>query len=529
MVDSPVHPLSSFRIFICYRREDAAAYAGRIYDALVARYGADGVFLDVDTIPAGTDFTQALDAALENCRAVLAIIGRDWLAVVDPDGRRRLDDPNDYVRREIETALQRNLVVIPLLVHDTTMPTGNELPAGLQRLANRQAIELHDQGWSEGVQFLLRELDRHRDNQPSDRRDADTPTTAPRSTPAPNRRWVLVLGLIAVAVATVLVIPRPGSAPTATPPPIEPASVATVPVGQQPQGVALSPNGHQLYVANSSSGTVSVLDTANATVTVTVTVTLAVAASPVNIAFSPDGSRVYVTDYKSAALVVLDAATGAIVGRPIPVQDGPWGVALTPDGRRAYVTNCGASSVSVVDTTAGAVLGKPIAVGTCPLGVGVAPDGRRVFVANAYSNSISVIDTSTEMVTGAPIAVGTRPHSLVFSADGLHAYVANNGELYTSGPGPGSVSVIDTRNDTASAPIPVGSGPWGLALSPDGSRLYTGDSASGTVSTLDTVNRSVTRPPVTVGGIPTGVAVSPDGRRIFVADSRGASVSVIHL
>lgn len=631
LVGSPSHQPPDLRIFICYRR-DTAAYAGRVYDTLVRRYGADNVFLDIDAIPPGSDFTQALDAALLDCHVVLTVIGRSWLTVVGPQGLPRLEDPEDFVRRELETALHRQLVIIPLLVQNATMPTRKQLPSVLGPLATRQAVELPDRWWNDGMHVLLNELDRlwrklsarrlpldplladahttppelsaprnasreppatttaskadhppvtspplratpatapNSDDaavpdaptamgttditpgtEPTDRRgtagtlDAETltaltgngsmtkpPPPSPPIRPAhqatSTRRWALTLGIAAALIATILVIDRSSNTPTAptTSAPAVPASVATVAVGQQPQGVALSPDGHRLWVANSGSGTISVLDTGSDAVMAT----LPVAASPVNIAFTPDGRHAYVTDYKSATVVILDAITGKIVGQPIRVQDGPWGVALTPDGRRAYITNCGASTVSVIDTAAASVLGPPISVGTCPLGVAASPNGRRIFVANAYSNSISIIDTTTNAVTGAPIAVGARPHSLVLSADGRRGYVANNGELYTSGPGPGTISVIDTESDTTiGAPIPVGNGPWGLALSPDGSRLFTGDSASGAMTAIDIATSTVIRPTVTVEKVPEGVAVSASGRQVYVANSGSASISAIH-
>jgi YVTN family beta-propeller protein len=541
---------------------------------------------------------------------VLALIGRSWLSALGPQGQRRLDDPDDFVRRELETALRRGLVIIPLLVEGAIMPTSNQLPAVLAPLATRQGLELPDRWWGQGIHSLLERLERleqgspahqppsrpqvqdsleaeprqsprpdppeppsataattrtdHRDEPSPSRRsrpDGDKPAAAdvataqraavsalntppeqrnPRaaphapltSTPIANattpppgpespevspRRRVLILALVAVIfiIGTESIMYRISK---------DSASVRTVPVGQQPQGVALSPDGHKLWVANSTSGTISVLDTASDTVTAT----LSVAAGPVNIAFSPDGRNAYVTDYKSATLVILNAASGDLVGQPIPVQSGPWGVAVTPDGHRAYVTSCGASSVSVIDTATAKLLGRPIAVGTCPLGIAVSSDGGQALVANAYSNTISIIDTTTNTIAGNPIRVGTRPHSLVLSADGKRGYVANNGDLSSSGPGLGTISVLDTETDTTiGSPIPVGNGPWGLALSPDGTRLFTGDSGSGTVTTIDTTTGTVVQPVISVEKSPEGVAVSKADRKVYVANSGSATISII--
>ena len=91
-------------IFLSYRRDDTAGEAGRLAEHLVRRFGQDRVFIDIDTIAPGTDFTTELERALVGTTVVLVIIGRRWLTAADADGRRRLDVPDDFVRREIVTA-----------------------------------------------------------------------------------------------------------------------------------------------------------------------------------------------------------------------------------------------------------------------------------------------------------------------------------------------------------------------------------------------------------------------------------------
>ena len=104
------------RIFISYRRSDTPHVAGRLFDRLVARFGAGNVFIDVDTIEPGLDFTDAIADAVGACDVLLALIGSHWLDAADDRGRRRLDDPDDLVVVEIATALQRQIRVIPVLV-----------------------------------------------------------------------------------------------------------------------------------------------------------------------------------------------------------------------------------------------------------------------------------------------------------------------------------------------------------------------------------------------------------------------------
>jgi glycerophosphoryl diester phosphodiesterase len=131
------------RVFISYRRQETAWPARQLYELLVAEFGADHVFKDVDDIEPGDDFIATLQAAVASCDVLLALIGPQWLSINDGNGGRRLEDPSDFVRLEIETALSRDDVrVIPILVDHATMPKENELPTGLRPLTRRQAIEI---------------------------------------------------------------------------------------------------------------------------------------------------------------------------------------------------------------------------------------------------------------------------------------------------------------------------------------------------------------------------------------------------
>lgn len=122
-------------IFIGYRRDDTADVAGRIYDALEARFGRERVFKDVDNIPVGVNFGDYIKTILPRCRVALILMGPHWTGVQDSAGRRRLEDPNDWVRVEVETALATpGLQVVPVLVNGAQMPRAEELPASLQPL-----------------------------------------------------------------------------------------------------------------------------------------------------------------------------------------------------------------------------------------------------------------------------------------------------------------------------------------------------------------------------------------------------------
>ena len=132
------------RVFISYRRQETAWPARQLYDLLVAELGADRVFKDVDNIEPGDDFVERIQWAVGSCQVLLALIGPQWLTVKDAAGGRRLDDPTDFVRLEVETALNRDDVrVIPILVDNAKMPTPPELPKGLAALTRRQAVEIN--------------------------------------------------------------------------------------------------------------------------------------------------------------------------------------------------------------------------------------------------------------------------------------------------------------------------------------------------------------------------------------------------
>ena len=189
-------------VFISYRREDAAAYAGRLYDHLIASFGANRLFIDVDAIGPGVDFVERIDQALSSSTTMLVMIGPHWAGATTPDGRRRLDDPRDLVRREIASALDRGLLVIPVLVGAAQIPEVDDLPEDLVRLASRNAFRLDDVRWSADVESLTEMLVE----------GADGSRGSPRPAPA------LVLGLVISAllvgsVAVAIVQRSPASSP----------------------------------------------------------------------------------------------------------------------------------------------------------------------------------------------------------------------------------------------------------------------------------------------------------------------------
>ena len=186
-------------VFISYRREDSEGQARALFQDLVARLGRDSVFMDVDSIGLGRDFRQALQERLATCDVMLALIGRDWLDGKDTSGRRRLDNPGDFVRMEIAAALKRNIPVTPLLLHGAHMPTVEQLPEDLSDLAYRNGFELSHNRWESDVQELVKRLGLvTRNDTPSD-------SAAPSRQPA-KKSWVGTTGALLVAIAVLSLV-----------------------------------------------------------------------------------------------------------------------------------------------------------------------------------------------------------------------------------------------------------------------------------------------------------------------------------
>jgi hypothetical protein len=172
-------------IFISYRREDTSGHAGRLYDRLSTRFGASRIFMDVDTLQPGVDFVDVINQAIGSAGVLLAVIGRSWVRIQDQQGQRRLDDPNDFVRREIEGALVSDKRVIPVLVQGAPMPSEGQLPEPLRPLSRRSALELRDTDYQGGVEKLVRVLEPllepHRPSEPK-REPQRQALTSPRAT-----------------------------------------------------------------------------------------------------------------------------------------------------------------------------------------------------------------------------------------------------------------------------------------------------------------------------------------------------------
>ena len=191
-------------IILSYRREDSAGVTGRIFDRLTQEFGTDRVFMDIDSMPAGVDFHDHLQEILADCGALLVVVGKSWRS--QRKGQpARIMDPDDWVRIEVETALERSIPVVPLLIDGATLPTRDQLPESLWPLLRRNALPV-DSGRDFHAQMtrLVRDLRVQLDPVSPDNDDLPTTTTLQEMTALPVQRvnwkalgrWILLLALI---------------------------------------------------------------------------------------------------------------------------------------------------------------------------------------------------------------------------------------------------------------------------------------------------------------------------------------------
>jgi hypothetical protein len=259
------------KIFINYRRGDDPGNTGRLFDRLQDAFAPDQLFLDVDNIAPGLDFVRVLHERVSECDIVLAVIGKSWIDARDATGARRLDDPNDFVRVEIASALSQDKRVIPVLVGEAQMPRAEELPEDLQPLARRNAVRLTHERFRADMQGLIKAVQQALEEKTGDhgagaqQRGQDAAAKGMLFRPATVVPSVIAVVLIAAAVlfwikgksapspaaiatapsapAQITPAPTPVPAPPAQPsyaPPAQAAPVQTAPAYNRPAVITKS-------------------------------------------------------------------------------------------------------------------------------------------------------------------------------------------------------------------------------------------------------------------------------------------------
>ena len=145
-------------IFVNYRRDDSGGICIAIYKELVKHFKQENIFKDFNTIKPGSDFVVSINNALNKCNLLLVVIGRQWLTVKNEQGKSRIDDPYDFVRIEIATALKRNINILPVLVDGMRMPSENELPDDIKGLVRRQSLVIHNESFDQDIFALVNSI-----------------------------------------------------------------------------------------------------------------------------------------------------------------------------------------------------------------------------------------------------------------------------------------------------------------------------------------------------------------------------------
>ncbi len=242
---TPTTPVTP-KVFISYRRTDTAGHAGRLYDAMVVRFGEDNVFMDVDMQP-GVDFVARINAVVAACHVLLVVIGPDWARPASGETSPRLADPEDFVRLEVSTALRRSdVTVIPLLVERATMPDPDDLPDDLKALTRRNALELSDLRWHDDARRLMAIIEQIlAQAEPETARAPSAPPSVasghgdgPRGPVAPvaaasasvllkRYRWPAVAAAMVIVLLLIIVLPGGGDDTGSVATPTTPAPTVT--------------------------------------------------------------------------------------------------------------------------------------------------------------------------------------------------------------------------------------------------------------------------------------------------------------
>jgi WD40 repeat protein len=468
------------KIAISYRRADSEAMTGRIFDRLIAHYGKEAIFRDIDDIPPGIDFRVHINQTLLKTHILLAIVGPQWVGVSSDGSADRIQEESDPVRVEVETALRRRVPLIPVLIGATKMPSSDQLPPGLKDFAFRNAVKVDTgQDFDYHMDRLIRAMDAILEQEPKSPPSRETkPPTAPKSStpgrqPEPEAPRKKDTGGRSAAP-----LPAAGAK----------AAVAAMPVSFMPSMPAAADWREVLWPA-SQQGRVLRLAIAGAVAVLAVAAvviglpgnsasfgqrlqTLVGHAGAVNaVAFSPDG-QMLVSGSTDKSVKVWDVSGGQLL-RTLGGESGVvTSVAFTPNGKR-IVSGTLDRSVNVWDSNSGQFL---LSARTDTGGswnrvpsvsaIAISPDGTRVVVG---SGDWSVLLLS--LVTGEQLAP-FKTHNLEHDDVVTSVAFFSNGKVIVSASRDGTVKLWDADTGRILRTLTDHGGPvLSVAASPDGKRL----------------------------------------------------------
>lgn len=288
-----------------------------------------------------------------------------------------------------------------------------------------------------------------------------------------------------------------------------------------PEGVVVSADSKQIYVAEYQNSTVAVID---ATTHQIIDNAIYAGTEPSSVVLTPNGKTLYVGNVGG----VFGFATNSFIQtKSLTSMSFSDGLALSPNGKSLYAADHGSpGQVSVFDTAGTGTFVTNITVGNAPIDVAFTPNGKTAYVTNSAGDSVSVIDVKTSSVKGSPITGFAGPYGITITPNGESAYVLELDQ----------VGVIDTKTNTVTTSIDLS--PYGgatgyfMGLTPDGKYLYvpvTNGTGKGNLVVINTVTKTVTAPApaAQLGDFPTAIAISPDGKYAYVTDYEDGTLTVI--
>jgi len=281
--------------------------------------------------------------------------------------------------------------------------------------------------------------------------------------------------------------------------------ITTVAVGNNPTAIVTNPATNEIYVANSGSAELTVINGTTNAIT-----TIAAGTKPTAIAINPERNQIYVANSGSNNVTVIDGATKATTAVAAGIY--PAAIAVNPVTNRIYVANIGSNNVTVIDGTTYAT--TTVAVGSTPAGIAVNPVTNQIYVANSGSNNVTVIDGATNATTS--VAVGTGPYAISVNPVTNQIYVANEHSA--------NVTVINGVSN-ATTTVPAGNNPFAIAVDTVTNQIYVANSNSANLTVIDGATNSTTT--VAAGTEPYAVAVNPVTNQVYVANNGSSNITVI--
>ncbi|MGD0419041.1 MAG: TIR domain-containing protein [Xanthobacteraceae bacterium] len=516
-------PVLMPKIAISYRRSDSEAMTGRVFDRLIAHYGKDAIFRDIDDIPLGIDFRQHINQTLLKTNILLAIIGPEWLG--SRGDVERIREEADPVRVEVETALRRRVPIVPVLIGSTKMPTAEQLPPGLKDFAFRNAVKV-DTGldFDFHIDRLIRAMDvilEKAKSPPSGETKIPQvpakPAQSPAKPPTPEK-------------------PAAPASPSSKTFKVPAALVGMLDRGKEKPATSASPPWlDMLWPANRNGRIVRV---AIAAVVVILLAVLILPGGPggergkrlltltghlgtvTSVAYSPNG-RMIVSGSLDRSLKVWDASSGEL----LRTLSGDYGavssVAFLPDGQHVVSSSLkGAIIIWNVDT------GQPIRSlrsdanyswesSPAVRAIAVSPDGARVASGNVDS-SVTVWNVASGGVLQIFRSHDQDIETVAFAPDG---------RMLVAGAKDGTIRVWDTLGGQLLRTLTDHKGQiLSVAISPDGNRLAAGGGGNA-VKLWNATTGELIRTVTSGSNVVESIAFSPDGRRLAV----GGDGSVVEL